>query len=283
MIRLASLAALALMLFTVAGVSGQEAERKSFGLVVFKLGEKYATDEQAGEAIDKFADYLDNKTTGADFTRRGVCNQPDDALKLFKDDKKTVAMAIVSPGFYFKHKTDLKLIAIAETQRDGNDGEQYTLVGLQKADEYPAGKRIATSMTADTDWLNKAVLRAPKDAKPVIWVQYDNLLDAGYEIIDEEADAPDFILTDRVTLKLYEKDDDLKTLKQGLQSDVLPQDLVVEVDSRLGDKRDSIKKTLGALDDSDEGKKLGELLQSPKFPAPDDKRLERIQKWYDAE
>ncbi|MCA8910843.1 MAG: hypothetical protein KDB82_04010, partial [Planctomycetes bacterium] len=114
-----------------------------------------------------------------------------------------------------------------------------------------------------------------------VWVQYDNLLDAGYEIIDEEDDAPDFILLDRTTLKLYEKDDDLKTLKQGKQSEVLPQDLVVEVDERLGDKRDALKKTLGALDESDDGKKIGELLQSPKFPAPDDKRLEKVQKWYD--
>ncbi|MCA8946117.1 MAG: hypothetical protein KDB29_07815 [Planctomycetes bacterium] len=287
MIRLITTATLALALFAgvavTARVSAQDDKPKSFGLVVYKLGEKFATDEKAGEAIDKFAGYLDSNIEGADFKRLGVRNKPDDALKLFKDEAKPVAVAIVSPGFYYTHKSDLKLTALAEAQRDGKDGEQYTLVGAAKVDSYPAGKRIATSMSADTDWLNKAVLRAPKDAKPVVWVQYDNLLDAGYEIIDEEDGAPDFILVDRTTLKLYESDDDLKTLKKGLQSEVLPQDLVVEVDGRLGEKRDALKKTLANLDQTDEGKKIGELLQSPKFPAPDTTRLEKVQKWYDAE
>lgn len=284
MLRLFTTAALMLALFASVTVSAQENEKpKSFGLVVYKLGEKFATDEKAGEAIDKFATYLDSNVKGADFKRLGVRNKPNDALKLFKDDTKPVAVAIVSPGFFYKHKSDLKLSALAEAQRDGQDGEQYTLVGLNKADIYPSGKRIATSMSADTEWLNKAVLRAPKDAKPVVWVQYDNLLDAGYEIIDEEDGAPDFILVDRTTLKLYQSDDDLKTLKTGLQSEVLPQDFVVEVDGRLGDKRDALKQTLAALDESDEGKKIGELLQSPKFPAPDSTRLEKVQKWYDNE
>ncbi|MCA8911283.1 MAG: hypothetical protein KDB82_06240, partial [Planctomycetes bacterium] len=129
MTRLITFAVLALALLTTVSVSGQDAKPKSFGLVVYKLGEKYATDEKAGEAIDKFAAYLDKNIDGADFNRIGVRNKPDDALKLFQDDKKPVAVAIVSPGFYYKNKSELKLSAIAEAQRDGNDGEQYTLVG----------------------------------------------------------------------------------------------------------------------------------------------------------
>jgi hypothetical protein len=264
-----------------ASVQG-EAPPKPYGLVVYKLGERYATDEKAGETIDSLAAYLAKQITGADFKRLGVRNKPDDALKLFKDDKNPVALAIVSPGFYFAHKTDLKLTTIAEAQRGGKDGEQYTLIGATEIKEYPAGKKIATNMTADLDWLNKAVLRAPEGAKQVEWVQYDNLTDAAYEIIDEEDGAPDFVLVDRVTLDVFAKDSDLKMLKHGLASELLPQDLVVEVDGRLGDHRDAVKKTLAALSDSDEGKKLGESLQSPKFPAPDDKRIEKVSKWYEA-
>jgi len=137
-------------------------------------------------------------------------------------------------------------------------------------------------MTADPDWLNKAVLRAPQGAKPVEWVQYDNLSDAGYEIIDEEEGAPDFVLVDRATRDIFTKDDDLKQLKAGLQSEMLPQDLVVELDGRLGNLREDLKKTLAGLSDSDEGKKLGESLQSPKFPAPDEERLKKVAKWYES-
>lgn len=254
---------------------------KSHGLVIYKLGERYATDEKAGETIDGFTDYLD-KQTGADFKRVGVRNTPAEALKLLKDEKNPVAVAIVSPGFYFTNKDALKLTAIAEAQRGGKDGEQYTLVGATEVKEYPAGKKVATSMIADLDWLNKAVLCAPEGAKPVEWVQYDNLSDAAYEIIDEEDGAPDFVLVDRVTLDVFAKDADLKTLKKGLLSELLPQDLVVEVDGRLGETRDALKKTLGALSDSDAGKKIGENLQSPKFPAPDQSRIDKVAKWYES-
>lgn len=278
----------AALLLGAMGVTGALADEKpadktEVGLVVFKLGEKYATDDKAGDAIDTFAGYLDDKLDGLEFKRRGVRNDPDKALKLFKDKDKLVGVAIVSPGFYFEHKKDLKLSAIAEATRGENDGEQYTLVGAEKVDEYPAGKRIATSMTADKDWLNKAVLRAPEDAKPVKWVQYDNLMDAGYEIIDEEDGAPDFVLVDRITLEVFKKDIDLKTLKQGVQSEVLPQDLVVEVDEALGESRDDFKKTLRELDQTERGKEIGEQLQSPKFPKPDALRLKKVQAWYDEE
>lgn len=279
LLRATSLAfGLALLL----GAAGAQDKPKEFGLVVYKLGERYATDDKAGATLDAFTDYLDKRMPGADFTRIGVRNKPDEALALLKDEKKPVAVAIISPGLYFKHKTDLKLTALAEATRGGKDGEQYTLVGANEMKEYPAGKKVATSYSADLDWLNKAVLRAPADAKPVEWVQYDNLSDAAYEIIDGEDGAPDFVLVDSVTLDVFAKDNDLKTLKKGLQSERLPQDLVVEVDGRLGDKREEFKKVIGALDDNTEGKKVGENLQSPKFPAPDAKRLEKVQQWYDA-
>jgi hypothetical protein len=272
----------AISLALLLGAVTAQDKPQDFGLAVYKLGERYATDEKAGATLDSFTDYLDKRMPGSDFTRIGVRNKPDEALKLFQDDKQPVAVAIVSPGLYFKHKADLKLTALAEATRGGKDGEQYTLVGAAEMKEYPAGKKVATSLSADLDWLNKAVLRAPQGAKPVEWVQYDNLSDAAYEIIDEEDGAPDFVLVDSVTLEVFAKDDDLKTLKKGLQSERLPQDLVVEVDGRLGDKREQFKKLIGALDDNEEGKKIGENLQSLKFPAPDQKRLEKVQQWYDA-
>src|SRR5690606_23415937 len=116
--------------------------------------------------------------------------------------------------------------------------------------------RVATTLTADKDWLDRAVLRRPEGAKPIEWVAYSNLADAAYEIIDGEDGAPDFVLVDRITLAVFAKDADLKTLKTGLKSEVLPQDLVVEVDGRLGGKRDDIKRVLAALDGNDDGKKL---------------------------
>jgi hypothetical protein len=274
--------ALALILLAALTASAQD-KPAAHGLAVYKLGESFATDEHAGEAIDSFAAYLGKQVDGASFTRRGVRNTPEDALKLFKDEKKPVALAIVSPGFYFTHKEDLKLAALAEATRGGHDGEQYSLVGEAKQDSYPAGKRVATTMTADKDWLDRVVMRRPEDAKPIEWVHYKNLVDAAYEIIDGEKGAPDFVLVDRITLAVFAKDVDLKTLKTGLQSELLPQDLVVEVDGRLGEQREAIKKALAALDGNDAGKKLGELLQSPKFPAPDEKRLEKVQAWLDSE
>jgi hypothetical protein len=255
---------------------------KELGLAVYKLGEQYANDKQAGEAIDKLASYLGETITEpkVTFKRRGVRNSPDDALNLFKDDGNPVAVAIASPPFFLAHKDDLKLTALAEAKRGNHDGEQYTLVGTTKAEKYPGGKRVATTLPADKDWLNKVVLPAPDGAAPVKWVQQDNLFDAGYAIIDEEKDAPDFVLVDRITLEAMQKDADLKTLKQGMQSDVLPQDLVVEVDKRAEGVRDALVKTLTGLDQTEKGKKIGELIQSPVFRKPDEARLKKAQeKW----
>jgi hypothetical protein len=253
-----------------------QADDDARGLAVFKLGEQYATDEHAGEAIDALCKYLNARIEDANFKRTGVRNRPDDALRLIRDQKP--AAAIVSPGFYFKHKESLKLTVLAEARRGGHDGEQYSLVGTSKVDEYPAGKTIATTLTADLDWLKKAVLPAPEGVAPVRWVQFDNLFDAGYAIIDEEDDAPDFVLVDRITLQAFKGDPDLAELEQGLQSKVLPQDLVVEIDERLGETRDELKKVLKALNKDEEGRRLGELLQSPTFQAPDTDRLKETGK-----
>lgn len=252
----------------------QEARPAELGLSVFKLGEINANDKQAGQAIDKLAQHLSDQVKDARFTRRGVRNKPDEALSLLKDDKSPTALAIVSPGFYFKHKDSLKLTALAEARRGGFNGEQYMLVGKTKAEKYPEGKKVATTLTADPDWLNKVVLPKPEGARPVQWVHFDNLADAGYLFVDEPENAPDFVLLDRVSLKVFQGDADLKGLLAGLQSEVLPQDLVVEVDGRLGKQRDAVTKALAELDKTDQGKKLGELLQTANFPAPDEKRLE---------
>lgn len=275
-----------LLLLLIAGVSlaqekpAQPAKdvRVEYGFAVYKLGEKHATDKQAGEAIDSFCKWLGDQVPGASFARRGVRNQPADALKLLQDEKSTVALAIVSPGFYAAHKDTLKLKAIAEARRNDTDGEQFTLVGPTATDAYPSGKKVATSMTADLDWLNKVVMPAPEGIKPVEWVQYDNLFDAAYAIVDGEKGAPDMVLLDRTSLADFDKDADLKGLKRGLKSELLPQDLLVEVDGRLGNKSATVVKAVGALDQTEAGKKLGETLQTPRMPAPDTARLEKALK-----
>ncbi len=263
-------------LMLAAGAPFAQDKPAEVGLAVYKPGEKYATDEQAGEAIDKLAGHLSGDK--ATFKRRGVRNNPTEALKLFKDDKHPVAVGIVSPAFYFANKDTLKLTALAEARRGNADGARYTLVGKSATENYPEGKRIATSLTAEKEWLNRVVLPAPENAKPVQWVQYDNLFDAAYEIIDGEDDAPDFVLADSISLQAIQKDDDLKVLKHGLQSELLPQDLVVEVDSRLGAAREPMLKALNELDKTDAGRKVGELIQSPTFQKPDAARLEKAGK-----
>lgn len=269
------LVATAALLLAVAAPYAQD-KPAEFGLAVYKPGEKYATDEQAGEAIDKLAVHLSGEK--ATFKRRGVRNNPDEALKLFKDDKQPVAVGIVSPAFYFTNKEALKLTALAEARRGNADGARYTLIGAAKAEKYPEGKRIATSLTLEKEWLNRVVMPAPESAKPVQWVQYDNLFDAAYAIIDGEDDAPDFVLADSISLQAMQKDADLKVLKHGLQSELLPQELLVEVDSRLGTAREPLLKALAELDKTDAGKKVGELIQSPTFQKPDAARLEKAGK-----
>ncbi len=189
-----SLVIAAVFLLGVGVSQAQEAKSPDLGLSVFKLGEVNANDKQAGEAIDKLAKHLSDQVKDAKFARRGVRNKPDDTLTLLKDDKNPTALAIVSPGFYFKHKDSLKLTALAEARRGGFNGEQYTLVGNVKAEKYPEGKKVATTLDADLDWLDKVVLPRPQGAKPVQWVHYDNLADAGYLFVDEPKSAPDFIL-----------------------------------------------------------------------------------------
>jgi hypothetical protein len=244
---------------------------KDFGVAVYKMGEERATDKDAGPNFDTFLAYLEKKLEGARFPRRGIRNNADDAKKVMEDAKKPTAMGIVSPNFYFRHKDALKLTVIAEAQRKGLNGEQYVLIGASKADKYPEGKKVATNLD-DADWLNKVVMPTPEGVNPIQWVKskniFDDLLDIAYE--DSEVD---FVLVDRITLALAEDNKEIKGLARGLKSEMLPQDLVVEVDGRLGDRREAIQKALKGLDGDDEGKKVGEGIQVPKFMDVDEARL----------
>lgn len=250
-----------------------EDKLKEFGVTVYKMGEERATDKDAGASFDKLLAYLEKKIEGARFPRRGIRNNADEAKKLMDDSKKPTALGIVSPNFYFRHKDALKLTVIAEAQRKGLNGEQYVLIGASKAEKYPEGKKVATNLD-DADWLNKVVMPTPEGAKPIQWVNKANIFDALFAILDEEDDACDFVLVDRVTLEAVEKDRALKAMPRGLKSEMLPQDLVVEVDGRLGDKREAIQKALKGLDGDEEGKKVGEGIQVPKFMDADEARLQ---------
>ncbi len=268
---LARLSVMFAALFVAFAAGKAEDKSVEFGVTVYKMGESKATDKDAGDSFDKLLAYLGNKIEGPRFVRRGIRNKSDEALKLMQDDKARTALAFVSPNFYFKNKDSLKLTVLAEAQRKGINGEQYVLIGKTKAEKYPEGKKVATNLD-DAEWLNKVVMPAPDGAKPLEWVKskniFDNLLDIAYD--DSEVD---FVLVDRITLALVEENKDLKGLARGLKSEMLPQDLVVEVDGRLGDKRDEIKKVLKELDASEEGKKVGEAIQVPKFMDTDEARV----------
>ena len=257
----------------VLGLSVGKAEDKlkEFGVTVYKMGEERATDKDAGASFDKLLAYLEKKIEGAKFPRRGIRNNGDEAKKLMEDSKKPTALGIVSPNFYFRHKEALKLTVVAEAQRKGLNGEQYVLIGASKAEKYPEGKKVATNLD-DADWLNKVVMPTPEGTKPIEWVKskkiFEDLLDIAYD--DSEVE---FVLVDRITLALVEENKELKGMPRGLQSAMLPQDLVVEVDGRLGDKREAIQKALKGLDGDDEGKKAGEAIQVPKFMDADEARL----------
>lgn len=258
----------------VVGFSAAKADDRlrEFGVAVYKMGEERATDKDAGPSFDKLLAWLGKKVGGATFVRRGIRNNADDALKLMQDDKAQAALAMVSPNFYFKNKDALKLTLLGEAQRKGFNGEQYVLIGATKAEIYPEGKKVATNLD-DVAWLNNVVMPAPEGAKPVQWVNKANIFDALFDILDEEDGAPDFVLVDRITLEAVEKDKSLAKLPRGLKSELLPQDLVVEIDGRLGDKREAVIKALKALDGDDEGKKVGEAIQVPSFTDADAARL----------
>ncbi|MCF6228347.1 MAG: hypothetical protein L3J82_06750 [Planctomycetes bacterium] len=253
----------------------EKSETKEYGLAVFKLGEKFATDKKAGKSIDDFCTWLTKSIEGAEFKRRGVRNKPDEFKTLL--DKKETSLAIVSPGFYLAHKDELKLEAFAEATRGGLDGEVYSLVGKNNFENYPEATTIATSLSKDLTYLNKVVLPKPSDAKGVVWSHASNTFDACYEIFDEEDGAPDYVLVDQLTLLQIQKDTDLRTLTVVWTGKTLSQDLVVEVDGKLGDKRKNITDVLAKLSDTEAGKRIGKLIQSPKFPAHNETRLKEME------
>ncbi len=264
-----SLIIAALLVGFVAGKAEDKAVE--FGVTVYKMGEAKATDKDAGPNFDQLLKYLGQKVAGATFARRGIRSKSDDALKLMQDEKSKTALAFVSPNFYFKNKESLKLTLLVEAQRKGLNGEQYVLIGKTKAEKYPEGKKVATNLD-DADWLNKVVMPTPEGAKAAVWKQSKNIFEDLLDIAADDSDV-DFVLVDKITLALVEKTKDLDGLQRGLQSALLPQDLVVEVDGRLGDKRDAIKKVLKELDSSEEGKKVGEAIQVPKFMDADEARI----------
>ncbi|MHC4840280.1 MAG: substrate-binding domain-containing protein [Planctomycetota bacterium] len=250
-------------------------EGKEYGLSIFKLGEKFATDKKAGDSIDKFCSWLTDNVEDSKFTRRGVRNKPAEFETLLK--KEDTAIAVVSPGFYLAHKEDLKLEAFAEARRGDLDGEVYSLVGREKTEDYPAGKTVATSLSKDPEYLNRVVFPKSKDANGIAWKHASNTFDACYDIFDEVKGAPDYVLVDQLTLKQIKEDPDLKELTVVWTSNTFSQDLVVEIDGRLGDARKNIADALTKLNDTDAGKKIGELIQSPIFPEHNKTRLAEME------
>ena len=239
---------LAAMAATVAVAEGPQP------FLFLKTGEKFATQETAGPTVSGLTAYLGDKLSGSTnaFAPR-VLNDPVKAAELCAAQKPS--LGIVTPGFYLTYAKPLGMEPLLETKREQVPSERYVLVVRTNAPvdlKSLEGKTIATVLAPEQRYVTAVILQGKLGAEPHLRT-IPNIELALFSLADGAQGAPDAVLVDEPTWKLFQSDQEIGPgLKSVFQSDELPRDLVVVFHPNAGDldtkKVTAILKSMGGQD-----------------------------------
>lgn len=237
-----------------------------------KTGEKFATQETAGQTVATFTHYL-----GA--YEPQVINDPAKAVELCTSNKPP--LGIVTPGFYLTYAKALGIEPLLEVRRQKVPMERYVLVVKRSApDDLDAlkGKTIATTLAAEQRYVISVVLKDrlgnEMRLKPITDVE-----GAVFDLVEGMKNTADAVLVEDAAWKLFEKDEELgPKVKAVYQSDELPRDLVVLFRPNAdGVDAEKIKSVLKDMGNNDAGKQILNSIRVEAFVDVDKDRLSKAQ------
>jgi hypothetical protein len=239
-----------------------------------KTGEKFATQEMAGQTVGEFTAVVAKAVGGIEFDAQ-VMNDPVKAVEFCILKKPPVG--IVTPGFYVAYAKALEMEPLLEVRRQKVAAERYVVVVKKTAPEgldAVRGKVLATSLAAEERYVTGVVLQdkvAELRMKPVRDIE-----GAVFDLVEGAKEAADAVLMEEAVWQVMEKDDELgPQLKVAYRSEELPGALVVAF---RGDARAAkIKEAMKALGKTEEGRQaLGNILVEA-FEDVKQDRLKKVQ------
>jgi len=240
-----------------------------------KTGEKFATQEMAGETVGGFTACV-AKTMGGVCFEPCVLNEPAKAVELCTTKKPPVG--IVTPGFYLAYQKALQMEPIAEVRRQQVPAERYVIaVKKSAADGLDAvrGKVVATTLAAEERYILGVILQdkvAEMRLKPV-----NDIEGALFDLVEGAKEAADAVLLEEAAWQILSKDEELgPKLKTAYRSEELPGPLVVAFCPNVG-KLDlaKLKTTLTTLHKSEEGRQTLSEVRVEAFEEVNTARLKK--------
>ncbi|MBI3268591.1 MAG: PhnD/SsuA/transferrin family substrate-binding protein [Planctomycetes bacterium] len=255
--------------------------------LILKTGEPGAEPEKAGRFLEQWAAYLSPRLAGrlpaAPWVGL-VTSDPSRALALAK--AKRPRWGIVTAAFFLDHQEDLGLAPLRQTRRNGRPAERYTILarkgsGLTAAGL--AGKRVATLLQAEADYVRRVGLESTQaPAADLLLVATRNLADSLYDMVEEEAGAPDAVLLDQAARDFFEKDElTWPRVEVVCASKDCAPDLVVSFGEAMdADGAQALTRALDGMREDEEGKRICRNLQTDGFGPIDEALLSRARELY---
>lgn len=242
-----------------------------------KTGEKFATQEAAGQTVAAFTTYLAEKAGGSTnaFEPR-VLNDPVKAAEFCAGSKPPIG--IVTPGFYLAYAKALGMEPLLEVKRVKVPAERYVLVAKKDASDKLADwetKIIATTLASEPRYVIGIIL-ADKLGREVRLKPTMDIEAAVFDMVDGAKGAVDGVLMEEATWKaLFEPDEEIgPKLKVVYQSEELPGDLVVVFQlNAAGIDTEKLKAALKQMSGTEAGKVILRNIRVEAFVDVDQKRL----------
>lgn len=225
-----------------------------------KTGEKFATQEAAGQTVAALTTYLAEKSGGPTnaFVPR-VLNDPVKAAEFCSSSKPPIG--IVTPGFYLAYTKALGMEPLLEVKREKVPVERYVLVAKKDASDKLVDwqtKIVATTLASEPRYVIGVIL-ADKLGREVRLKSTMDIEGAVFDIVEGAKGAADGVLVEEATWKaLFEPDEELgPKLKVVYQSEELPGDLVVVFQpNAAGLDTEKLKAALTQMRETEAGKTI---------------------------
>lgn len=239
-----------------------------------KTGEKFATQEMAGQTVGEFTAVVAKAVGGIEFEAQ-VMNDPVKAVEFCMLKKPPVG--IVTPGFYVAYAKALEMEPLLEVRRQKVAAERYVVVVKKTTTEgldAVRGKVLATSLAAEERYVTGVILQdkvAELRMKPVRDIE-----GAVFDLVEGAKEAAEAVLMEEAVWQVMEKDEELgPQLKVAYRSEELPGALVVAFRGDM--KAAKIKDAMKSLNKTEEGRQSLASILVETFEDVNQVRLKKAQ------
>jgi hypothetical protein len=243
-----------------------------------KTGEKFATQETAGQTVGEFTASVAKAVGDIGFEPR-VLNDPVKAVEFCATKKPPVG--IVTPGFYLAYQKALDIEPLLEVRRQKVAAERFVVVVKKTAEgdgvDAVRGKVLATTLAAEERYVTGVILQdkvAEMRLKAVTDIE-----GAVFDLGEGAKDAPGAVLLEESAWEVFSKDEELgPKLKVAYRSEELPGALVVAFRANTGKlELGKFKEAMASMNKSEEGRKTLGSIRVESFEKLNEARLKKAQ------